>query len=401
MTTVVLAASIVLGSIVSCSADGVLPSQAANEAFDASSGVRQPSVSVSRKPQSGGDVNAPNGGVNRLRSMRGIPSDTIAAWSRILDDIARRSPRGESSVTMRRQVLRALAAPSDAEFRAIVRQLPVTVTNVAASRDGARGFYRQYSVRGVVRLSLFIPTAHASEASSSWGAQTNSGQALPAMTQSESVCEYNSPVSGYISGECATQQEIDDAAYMVATQEDELLMANDMNIDVGGCDAYGGVAACESHEDAYDAQYGPQRVAAPNRGSAVVGESRPASRDESEREDESLSTSDEVEESGEPLSPYHIVSDEPSSDTCSAFDSAPADITVVQQRTKKSCLYEASQAALGVVFFVGSKAGALAVMTAANPPAGAIAWAVIGALGSGYAAAGGLMSYYDCKISQK
>jgi hypothetical protein len=60
------------------------------------------------------------------------------------------------------------------------------------------------------------------------------------------------------------------------------------------------------------------------------------------------------------------------------------------------CLLEGITAGIAAVAWVGSKAGAVAAITAANPPAGAIGWSIFGAVASGFALASGAETFLQC-----
>ncbi len=73
---------------------------------------------------------------------RSVGAAELASLHKTLDRIARVSKRGESAVAMRRMILRALAAPTQAESRQIMRQLQArlaTRTTVATSGDRVSG----------------------------------------------------------------------------------------------------------------------------------------------------------------------------------------------------------------------------------------------------------------------
>jgi hypothetical protein len=62
-----------------------------------------------------------------FRSLRSAAKDSIASWNKALDLIAKSAKNGESSVALRRQILRAIESSSDAEYHTKIAQLPVTV----------------------------------------------------------------------------------------------------------------------------------------------------------------------------------------------------------------------------------------------------------------------------------
>jgi hypothetical protein len=63
---------------------------------------------------------------------------------------------------------------------------------------------------------------------------------------------------------------------------------------------------------------------------------------------------------------------------------------------RKGCAAEALNAGIAVAGWFGAKYAAYSVMTSANPPAGAVGWAVFGAFTAGYAAGTALASWYTC-----
>lgn len=89
------------------------------------------------------------------RNLRSIFADSVAKWNAALDKAAALSRRGESSVRLRRKVLRALAAPTDAAMYAQLSELPVDVSDSGGYQGSTPGIYRTYSV-GTSRFSRFI-----------------------------------------------------------------------------------------------------------------------------------------------------------------------------------------------------------------------------------------------------
>ena len=161
-----------------------------------------------------------------VRSARRIPEDSLRTWSMALDKVAARSRRGEASVALRRQLLHALSAPTDELLHSRFAQLPVTIWDSAGYEQGVAGNYRNYSVRGKTRVSVFYRNnAHGEDFTKNsltgWLEEENqpvdrgsgSGDAhSPADVPTVTFCEVDTPETGYMSGDCATQQELDEAA---------------------------------------------------------------------------------------------------------------------------------------------------------------------------------------------
>lgn len=134
------------------------------------------------------------------RRLRETAGPSLGEWRQSLDEIARVSARGEGAVVMRRIVLESLEADSDADFHRILRRLPRRVAELPDQRSdlltNAYGMSEQ-SARVSGPNAGFFDASPSDQCSSTW----------------EGV-EYV--------GECATQQEIDDATAVMDALEAEL-----------------------------------------------------------------------------------------------------------------------------------------------------------------------------------
>lgn len=328
-----------------------------------------------------------------LRALRQLPSDTILKWRRALDRFAKVSKRGAASVALRTQILDAITASSDEAFHARLAELPVTITDsVGVSSNGAHGVYRNYAVWGITRLSLFSPNRRNAgtplEPGEVWleGDDGDSGvekqHLLTGVVEAASTvdwCEYYSAESGYIEGECATEQELDEAAATIAAMDAELTGAQEEVELAEYC-----LMNPDDHETCSEQTtfYSEPELAGVE---AIWALATPSNLEDS-RDDSFEATA---------FRPLHLNA------PCAFAEPTPADaLAPLNTKAVASCANEAAQAAIGVAAWVGSKFAAAAVMSAAAPPAAAVGWAVFGALTSGWAAASALASYLECLNEQ-
>ena len=174
--------------------------------------------------------------VTRYANPLAANRDSINAWRRALDRIASSSKRGEQSVAMRRAILRAMSANSDTEFRAAMASLPVAVSDAQGEERGLSGTSRSYSLNGKVYVTRFIPSESGDEFSAGDARATDfdaeastSGPSVPETTLDASIrletaeeCEPFLFEDQWYYGECATQQEIDDAIALTIALDAEI-----------------------------------------------------------------------------------------------------------------------------------------------------------------------------------
>ncbi|HEX7122965.1 MAG TPA: hypothetical protein VF178_11385 [Gemmatimonadaceae bacterium] len=301
--------------------------------------------------------------VKGVAQLRAAASDSLESWRRNLELLAGVSKRRRESVVLLTQVLEALAARTDAEFHERVAALPVTISETAG-RDakGNPGVYRTYSVKGISRIRLFRPLqgfapagrpddglasepleleGEGESADVAWSS-VSYGDVAPIESGTD-WCEMTDEDYGYFEGECATQQEVDDAASILASMEtdnndiiddvtsDSIAYCNQIPQDYEYCNASfaDGGALFEAHETQYyHAGHFSDR-------------------------------SESLEE---------WVLGMPSSGPTAAFG------------LQDSCLLEGILHGAAVVGWLHSKTAAIRIIlrfgTSAHPPAGAVAWAV-------------------------
>jgi hypothetical protein len=104
-------------------------------------------------------------------------------------------------------LLEVYAARTAADRHERIRRLPVTVTT-SEPRDGRKGVIRNYIVRGKVRVMRFVPdVVHTRTEAVTYGG--------PWAAQDE-FCDDGEPAP------CATEQDIDDADYVLAATDAEV-----------------------------------------------------------------------------------------------------------------------------------------------------------------------------------
>lgn len=172
------------------------------------------------------------------------------------------SKRGKQSVALTLRVIDALQAGSREEFHRIISELPVeVVTSNGTDASGQAGVWREYRVNGIRKLSVFRP----------FEGEIGGGEISPGPLQLEGedgvedgldiatrafplnstmgsrspTCEYTDPDNVYYSGECATQQELDDAAAATAA------MVSDVDGVVAEVSA-DSTSYCLAHQEDYE-----------------------------------------------------------------------------------------------------------------------------------------------------
>jgi hypothetical protein len=168
------------------------------------------------------------------------PQRSAAALSQLrelrafLEAYGKRSERGKSSVANLLKVLDALEATTDAEYHQKLLELPVIIRRSGAvDADGRPGTRTEYLHKGVVRGTVFKvdaidPTSGMSQAAESpqEGPSGSDGlAAFPPFAGSYDVatttCTYTDEDNITWTGECATQQEMDEAwAVALSLEED-------------------------------------------------------------------------------------------------------------------------------------------------------------------------------------
>ena len=157
-----------------------------------------------------------------IRLMRSIPADSIKQLRATLLNYAKATKSDPSSLSMMLTIVDAITATSDDEFHLKIQSLPIQIVrHIRAKRDSVVGIEVEYRLRGVLKARTFravetelkrgaamlAPPENAAEnATIQLGGPSDSFPTTRAIT-----CQYYTPDAVLIEGECATQQEIDDA----------------------------------------------------------------------------------------------------------------------------------------------------------------------------------------------
>jgi hypothetical protein len=179
-----------------------------------------------------GDPGAADAAVvlGEVSRLRGVSKADIDKWRRTLDQIARVSKRGERAVILRRMVLDALEAPSDEEYRQILRGLRARMAaadvGVGDASTLARGGadFRVGSPLGLMPGPGQWGAAESAEAYSE-AVDPEGSASGPHVDYVEALAEYlcSTTWEGVVyEDECATQEEIDDALAIGEALEAEL-----------------------------------------------------------------------------------------------------------------------------------------------------------------------------------
>jgi hypothetical protein len=316
--------------------------------------------------------------VSGLRKLREMPADSVAKWRRSLDELAKVSRRGRQAVAYRRLILDAVTSGSDQAMHARLAELPVTVSEVSGSKDGVNGTYRSYAIGGQTHVRLFIATNESTrsrpdDSGSITGGPSEATAATPLSDWAfRDDCTTYYGGSTYI-GECATQQDIDDAAASLSALQSE--------IDGDRAEAQ---YLCEVHPEESCGYYASEDDA----GAATLDDA-PAAAISFSLEDGSESL---------PALPtiryvYARVACTPSSElgVTNAFAHDGSERT--------GCTQQAIDAGIAGVAWIVSKVGAWDVMVNGGSKTG-IGVAVAGAFLSGYALGSAMSSYISCKYAQ-
>ncbi|MGH7655167.1 MAG: hypothetical protein ACREN6_10945 [Gemmatimonadaceae bacterium] len=311
-----------------------------------------------------------------------ITADSLAAWSKLLDKIAKMSKRGERAVELRRTLLYALAAPSDEIFHLRLSKLPVTVTDSLGEESGRSGYFRNYAVRGVTRARYFVP-ANAKERSraklgtSGWF--EGEGEPLPSLQLEGSVstgpnrsgatdCSMTSPYDGlYYEGDCATQEDIDDGYAEIASMDDEI--NGDYDEAVDDCNASPDPSQCTATDETAGSGL-------PERAATTFG----------------LEMLEDGSDGYSMLPSVGLISAERGCSSAPSLSSSG-----LLSDTRNHCFQQAIDAAAGVAGWGLAKYGAYLVLTAeVDPPVGAVVAAVGGSILVGWGFVSSVSTYMGC-----
>lgn len=319
-----------------------------------------------------------------MKTLRRLPAEALHRWGLALDSLARSSKRGEAAVASSRIILRALIAPSEQAYHAELARLPVTISMTAGVSGGVTGYYRNYSVNGVVRAKSFVPASASRGVAGPFDEESENalegegdGSPVAATTVDYAVdaprvapvvdcsATYNST---YYEGECATQGELDEGLATIAALDAEVS---------------GTISEAES--------------------SCSTIQSNPSQCGGWETEDEL-----ELEEMGSAETFFSAVTLEdglasaPMSQfaalTCRADAiTATGVASTLTGVSRPDCTTQAIDAAVGIVGWGLAKYGAYMVLTSATvPPAGAVAAAVGGSILAAWSLVSGVSGYLTC-----
>jgi hypothetical protein len=276
---------------------------------------------------------------------------------------------------MTRQVIDAIAAPKE-EFHDRIAELPVSIKVSAAGGDAGRGQTRRdYFVSGKLRLSAFVSASAAAnvdvDAEPSPEPRQEPGRAGEETEEDllHPYCEYTHPETNeFFSGECATQQEVDDAYAAIAAMDTEIEAALLEQETVH--EEY-----CETLTEILE------EPAADEEGCDPSSAAQPPMT---------------VQQSSPDETPFDAMWGEESLETLRLSSISDDGIPGVPGRCEAVAIFSA----ITVVGWVGSKWGAIHVLTAMTtvtpPPASAVAWAVFFSLTAGAGAAFAVASYIEC-----
>jgi hypothetical protein len=163
--------------------------------------------------------------VTHLRS--GPTADTLEKLRDKLEAFAKISKRGPASVAITLQVVDAFGATSHEEFHNRIAKLPVTISAApTVDQSGRAGVRRDYFVKGKLKYTFFFSTDRG--ASHAEVAATNS-ESTPGNEQTDDTAAgaSSSPPAPLAradcdDGDCATQEDIDDAISAVAAMQDDI-----------------------------------------------------------------------------------------------------------------------------------------------------------------------------------
>lgn len=196
--------------------------------------------------------------VTEMRRLMGASDADLSVWRQQLDQIARHSKRGENAVRVRRTLLEALRAPSDAEYRRILGRLRASMATIELSTTLRAHLVEEVAPTG---LLLVAQDVRQSDAPVAW-------DELPAYGDVEvrvPASHTNSPVGvGYYEcsttwdgivyeGECATQEELDEALAILDSLNAEITAQ--YSEAMGECVTRYGTGGCPADYDDEETQF--------------------------------------------------------------------------------------------------------------------------------------------------
>lgn len=162
---------------------------------------------------------APSG----VMSLRGSFSpEQLTQWRKSLDRVAQLSKRGDSAVIMRRLLLDAMEAPTEAESRAIMRRFHDRI-QARRQTTGGSGSLTPVALSPTGRHPDSGPSAIETECTTEREGTTYVGECATQQEADEVVTECTTEWEGttYV-GECATQQEADEVVAEIDAVVDEI-----------------------------------------------------------------------------------------------------------------------------------------------------------------------------------
>jgi hypothetical protein len=173
--------------------------------------------------------------VAEVEAARMLNPAILDSLRRLLVQFGAKSKRGMASVQLSLLVIDALASSTAAEFHARVQRLPIVLRRTPAEdSQGRPGIRTEYLLYGLVRATRFhlLDDRRSTEPRATGSPSIlESDQPEPTESFPLSVaedCEYND--GEYFYGECATQQDIDDAASaFVAMDAEAQGITNEVN----------------------------------------------------------------------------------------------------------------------------------------------------------------------------
>lgn len=176
--------------------------------------------------------------VESVPVLRAAPSDagrgfapmsleTLESIRNTLQRYAAISKRGNASVALSLQVIDALSAPSQAEYRRRMKLIPVKINSLTKTEDGT-GTVVNYTVRGVTKTRVIESPKRVGKANENtiFASDTRlelvAARSNPVRLGAPWDCEYTDDENNYWSGTCATQQELDDAAATAVALQDDV-----------------------------------------------------------------------------------------------------------------------------------------------------------------------------------
>jgi len=200
-----------------------------------------------------------------LQGMRRL----MAGQRESIQDLLRQSRfKGAPGDKLRRHLVRLgraslyldIAASTGDRRRALIRQLPVTITTTRAV-DGRVGSYREYAVNGTVRTSVFMPDAAPAAPSGSDRLSEQPDGSPGILVRPSADCNYEDE-DGPFSGACVTQQEVDDALIVEAD-----LLANEAQMEEDANSAQNDIDNwCQSNYPACQSDGPPDAQSVPTSG---------------------------------------------------------------------------------------------------------------------------------------